>query len=562
MHFFQNKWLFYCVFSLSDKRQVTYQADDNQGMDEEPEIHSIRPVTRKPLPAQVVYPGDLSSFYTTEMPSATIQKDSNETGSTSSSEDHVRRKRSGGYIRDKSEESIVPMYKNMKPLKPLSTKYRQLHSSESRLHSSYHKPSVSVMNDVPAELYFDGAGFLRYEDDSEEVKSTQHVKPRRSGGNHGYQEKNKALNDFRAAFNMSRERDTASVKFDDDISYQNEPHYNMKDVAIDHGAQGTETGAPLGIDFMQAYQQNLFGGSHPSFASQIAQTPQMFQQDPFSFNYPSFFQGQSNLNQMMPVTQQDSLLQNHRTEINSNLGNISPQAMFSNVPQQNLPTHLGFTQNQNYQQFHKTQRRKRSIGNSKHADKKSFVTEAVAAASEPNQGYRYSREEDQQDSSSGFIPITGTFNGGTIQLSFPLYGNSPMPPPSYSSRSPVQAYHTYSVPVRPEGRPYRSMERFYHPSEARRYSYGILGSGNFEVIRGGVFPNERPHGLHGGYQGGRAPYGGDEFGNYGTTEIILDGPIQGFQGFDNFPAHLINALSKHSELAVRPHGHETEVLAA
>lgn len=243
-----------------------------------------------------------------------------------------------------------------------------------------------------------------------------------------------------------------------------------------------------------------------------------------------------------PIAHQEPLLQNHRLQSSSGIAGTTTPSLYAPQPQQ---TNSGYGSNINYQQYSKIQRRRRSVVGSKSSN------EAMDLVSDPNQDhYTYSRIADQQDSSSGFIPITGSFNGGTIQLNFPIFGGNP----SYSPRPPMHTYHTYSVPLQPESRPYRSsMERFYHPSEARRYSYGILGSGNFEVIRGGVFPGERHSGgfVGGGFQGERIPYS-NGFGNYGTTEIILDGPIQGFQGFDNFPAHLINALSKHSELSIHP----------
>lgn len=453
------------------------------------------------------------------------------------------------------ESSETRNLKSDKPLKPSLLKMRQPQMSESRLHSSYHKPSVSVMNDIPAEMYFDGAGFLRYEDDSEETtnsqqKSSNYDRPPRIN-----QDNNRALKEFRQVFNISKERELTNVKYDDDVRYPESSLYSRtsQERAPDHGAQATENETPIGMDFLNAYQREMLANMH-NYAQMTPNPTATSYQDPFSFTYPNLYNAQPNFNQMtQTMVQQEPLIQNHRLQSPNNVAGVAPPTVYASSSSQPIHANSGYVSNLNYQQYPKIQRKKRSLITRNRAG------ELIASASEPNQDFSYSRLVDQQDSSSGFIPITGSFNGGTIQLNFPVFGGNP----SYSSRPPVQAYHTYSVPMQPEGRPYRNtMERFYHPSEARRYSYGVLGSGNFEVIRGGVFPGERHQGFSGGYQGERVPSYNNDYDNYGTTEIILDGPIQGFQGFDNFPAHLINALSKHSELAVHPDRREAKGMAS
>lgn len=513
-----------------------------------------------------MYPGDLTNFFTTEPPGVKSSDKNNDTTHLSSNDssnniqyiNSIRSKRSL-YNKKEKENGDALVLKNRKPLKAPQYKFKYPEMSESRLSASYHKPSVSVMNDIPAEMYFDGAGFLRYEDDSEESSSSSRKPQNYERTNSRSQQdnsanNNKALKEFRDVFNISRERD---VKFDDDAHYPDSSIYSRitQEKTADHGTEGTENVSPLGIDFMNAYQRDMFANMHNNYA-QMAQTPSVYQQDPFSFTYPNFYNTPQNFNQMpTPVVQQEPLLQNHRLQSPTGITGATSSSVYSSSTSQPQQTNSGYASNLNYQQYAKIQRRRRSVMGSKSSD------EAIALASDPNQDhYTYSRVADQQDSSSGFIPITGSFNGGTIQLNFPIFGGNP----SYSPRPPIQTYHTYSVPLQPNSRPYRSsMERFYHPSEARRYSYGILGSGNFEVIRGGVFPSDRQPGgfVGGGFSGERIPYN-NGFGNYGTTEIILDGPIQGFQGFDNFPAHLINALSKHSELAIHPDRREAKEVAS
>ncbi|KFM78515.1 hypothetical protein X975_12098, partial [Stegodyphus mimosarum] len=447
------------------KRQVTYQADENQDIDEITDDHSVRPVTKKPLPLQLVYPGDLSSFFSTESPQRSPSVLSNLT-STNNNKKSITREQSNRTKRSSTlSRNTQQSQKAMKSLKPLLQKSRLPLQLESRLHASYHKPSVSIMNDIPVEMSFDGAGFLRYEEDFEEDKP---LKPRNPAvrSQKVLKDNNHALDDFRTAFNISRERMLSQVKFDDDITYQKESPImteNQENV-MEQGSQGTETIPPPAIDFMTAYQHGVFGNgqlNYPTASTQLTQT------DPFSFSYPTFIHTQQNMNQMAsPVAQPESFMQNHRVQ-STNFVSTNPLTMHSALPQQSFTVNPGYTQNANLQ-YHKVQRRKRSASNSD----ATVEREISHSASEPiRDHYSYSQPRDQQDSSSGFIPITGGFNGGTIQLSFPFYGQAPMLPPSYSSRPPIHTISSYSLPVT-EGRHYRgTMERFYHPSEARRYSY-------------------------------------------------------------------------------------------
>ncbi|KAF8791720.1 hypothetical protein HNY73_003412 [Argiope bruennichi] len=568
---------------LRDKRQVTYHADEHHhDIDEDDDSEPVRPVTKKPLPTQLVYPGDLSGFYTTDSPLNAESDVQNVSSSDSHSnlQIHQRQKRNTN-----GRRRIGDFKKNIRnPLR--AGKFTQNKDNVpmgSELYSSYHKPSVSIMNDVPVEMSFDGAGFLRYDDedfDTEKKTKTDSDRRRTNGGRSpkSRQSGSQALDDFRKVFNVSRERTPSPVKYDDDgASYQSETPVTLtnQEKPIEYGTQGAENGTPLSVDFMtnyqnafqNPYQNGMFNTPQFNYApTQVNSNPQVPSYDPFSFTYPNAFSGQSNMNQMvMPqVMQQDSFMQNHRIPQNANTGAATQQAIYPQIPQQAFPSTSMYSPAAaaaaaaaaNPQQNHKTQRRRRSVDNSKPA-----VADIATSASEvAHDRYRYSRVGDQQDSSSGFIPITGTYNGGTIQL-IPYYGQTPISPASYPHSPPTHSVPSYSVPVSAEGRFYPG-PGYYHPSEARRYSYGILGSGNFEVIRGGIFPGERQQNYQGGYQEHRAPYANENFDNYGTTEIIIDGPIQGFQGFDNFPIHLINALSKHSEVAVRPELRNKEATSA
>ncbi|KAG8200984.1 hypothetical protein JTE90_021448 [Oedothorax gibbosus] len=552
-----------------EKRQVTYHASGYQESREDEDNHSVQPSTKKPLPFRVVYPGDLSSFYTTESPNISRGDNSSQVNTPAKKD---RRKRSE-YLQRRIAD-------NKRSMKNPSTSYirnEDVQPMESRLHSSYHSPSVSIMNDVPVEMTFNGAGFLRYEDDdSDNERKAENGRTRNSGSRRSKasQNQNRALDDFKKAFNVSRERVQSHPQFDDESPHQGlvPPFQASEGTGSEYGTQGAENGSPLSVDYMTAFQnafqnpyQGMFGGSQFNFdPTQTTQLPQTQQLDPFSFNYASMFGGQSNANQMTPP-QQEAFMQNHRVPQMSNPNAISNQAMYSAMQQyqqqqqqhpQTFAANPTFTQPNpdTPQQTHKTQnRRKRSILND----------EVTSASHQTRDHHGYTQVEDQQDSGSAFIPISGNFNGGTIQLNIPFYGQAPIITPNFQHRP--QIHNPYSSSGRAEGRHYGggggSGERFYHPSEARRYSYGVLGSGNFEVIRGGLFPGERQQSYRGGggYQNGRVPYGGDGWNgdNYGTTEIIIDGPIQGFQGFDNF--QLINALSKHSEIAIRPEDrHDSE----
>ncbi|XP_021003481.1 uncharacterized protein [Parasteatoda tepidariorum] len=487
------RWLVFSILLLTtvaqrDRRQVTYQAEGgNQEIEKLNDELSIRPVTRKPLPLQVVYPGDLSSFFTTE--------------SVDESENNIVNVSSNQY------ETKQRVKRNMYEREFSKVKHKPMLAQESR------PSSVSIMNDIPVEMSFDGAGFLRYEEDSDE--DSRYPKHRNSGSR---QRKIIKDNDFRAAINTSNV--PRKVKYDDEMAYQNEK--TPDNFFEEKLPQSTEHGTPYSVDFMTAFQHGMFSNiNQANQATYPTQIPQQTAYDPFQF-YQNMFNAQANNpNPVIPQNpQQESFLQNHRFP-----GLSNTDAMYSQIPQQNLP--IDTTHNINMQQYQKKQRRKRSVSTAA-KENNNRETEHVSNINYP------------EEASSGFLPITGTFNGGAIQLNFPFYG-----------QSPIQIHTVPSMPVNTDGRYYRnSGERFYYPSEARRYSYGVLGSGNFEVIRGGVFPNERPqNNYHGGYQDGRTPYIGN---NYGTTEVIFDGPIQGFQGFDNFNIQLINALSKHSELAVRP----------
>ncbi|XP_076308221.1 uncharacterized protein LOC143223737 isoform X2 [Tachypleus tridentatus] len=90
---------------------------------------------------------------------------------------------------------------------------------------------------------------------------------------------------------------------------------------------------------------------------------------------------------------------------------------------------------------------------------------------------------------------------------------------------------------------HRPQPRFYHGAETKRFRYGLLGSGNFDIIRGGIFAFDEPtpfprHGLQ------EFGFGNNNFPPFNYDPYSNHGPTLGFQGFNNFPNSLINALSE------------------
>lgn len=93
----------------------------------------------------------------------------------------------------------------------------------------------------------------------------------------------------------------------------------------------------------------------------------------------------------------------------------------------------------------------------------------------------------------------------------------------------------------------------YFPStlQSHKQSYGMLGSGNFEVIRGGIYSDDDSRSSsdsymsHGMIERPRPTSGGSEFDDYSESftkhpfssdEYFSNNPILGFQGYDNFKA--------------------------
>lgn len=145
---------------------------------------------------------------------------------------------------------------------------------------------------------------------------------------------------------------------------------------------------------------------------------------------------------------------------------------------------------------------------------------------------------------SRFLPMSQPF-GSSQEFGYnPFFNGQGGSSPSFSS--------TFGYAERSGGKtgPFdgisfgRSSPAFHHSEE---YGYDQLGSGNFEVIRGGVYSNE-----HAGSS--QVPYymqspGSFNSGTYGYEETE---PILGFQGFEHFGNPLHNALSKQAQIVGSP----------
>lgn len=534
------------------KRQVTYTEKANDS--KEDATHSDHdfqnPVTKRPLPSQLAYPGDLSRFFTSEWNSETSKADpkritSNTTAVNSSAEERTlkRKKRGGGYIlenREKGDSVLEYGFKN----EPL------LYSASTLAEFAQRKNSNKG---TQSEMSFDGAGFLRVDEEPGllEVDSFQ---TRGSGRNsYGSVSGNwKDVNDFKKVFNPSTHR--KSMRYVEDIEHTPGDRALIK-MTLEKKVIPKSSEM---VKILHSLRNGNVLGHHPTDRVPKRRTVVKLIRhstsggggnQPFLQNSPHH--SAAKLSQQ-PQQIEESFLNYHT---------ISPFQIRPRIPLSRL-----MFSNPNRLLGTKVFRRKRSTSThmiSSPAPIKSSKEDSSfeGTSQESRKNYRMEKQKDQHGADSGFIPITGSYDGGVIHLSLPYYGSTSPQPPSYGPPSTVHVIHTYPPPPSgPQSRHYGASgpadQHFFHPSEARRFSYGVLGSGNFEVIRGGIFPDDEPtlgrHPVGGrGYPGDRVPFEGGSYRTYGgTTEIIFDGPIQGFQGFDNFPAHLINALSKHGDVTV------------
>ncbi|KAH9363195.1 hypothetical protein HPB48_017556 [Haemaphysalis longicornis] len=149
---------------------------------------------------------------------------------------------------------------------------------------------------------------------------------------------------------------------------------------------------------------------------------------------------------------------------------------------------------------------------------------------------------------SGFIPIAGPFGGQELAYSAFLDGGSSTPFPA--------GFSSYASPSRQQ----HAKEAYggsldYGRSATSAFSggYDSLGSGNFQLIRGGVYADDQassshvPYYVH-GPSSSYSPYSYDE---------DAGGPVLGFQGFEHFGSPLHNALSKHSHVLGASTEHRT-----
>ncbi|KAK8773729.1 hypothetical protein V5799_011734 [Amblyomma americanum] len=140
---------------------------------------------------------------------------------------------------------------------------------------------------------------------------------------------------------------------------------------------------------------------------------------------------------------------------------------------------------------------------------------------------------------SGFIPIAGPFGGQELAYSAFLDGGSSTPFPA--------GFSSYASPSRQQHSKQAYGGGFdYGRSTTSAFSagYDSLGSGNFQLIRGGVYADDQASSSHVPYyvQGPSNGYPAYSF------DEDAGGPVLGFQGFENFGSPLHNALSKHSHV--------------
>ncbi|KAH6947710.1 hypothetical protein HPB50_020790 [Hyalomma asiaticum] len=141
---------------------------------------------------------------------------------------------------------------------------------------------------------------------------------------------------------------------------------------------------------------------------------------------------------------------------------------------------------------------------------------------------------------TGFIPIAGPFGGGQeLAYSAFLDGGSSTPFPA--------GFSSYASPSRQQHSKQAYGSGFdYARSTTSAFSagYDSLGSGNFQLIRGGVYADDQASSSHVPYYV-QGPSSGYQAYSYDED---AGGPVLGFQGFEHFGSPLHNALSKHTHV--------------
>ncbi|XP_076372166.1 uncharacterized protein LOC143257412 [Tachypleus tridentatus] len=177
-------------------------------------------------------------------------------------------------------------------------------------------------------------------------------------------------------------------------------------------------------------------------------------------------------------------------------------------------------------------------------------------------------DDKQDEAETTFIPSPGPFGhqGFLGFQNYPHFGGfngrgTPQPP--FNDQQPFfggfqgrsffpESRREARGPPFPSSNRYHSLP-FFRNSEPRSFDHSPLGSGNFEVIRGGIFneqelsSNYLPYSSHQsqslGFENSRFPIRNSD--SYFDQDSIL-----GFQGFDNFPHFLNNALSEQHNITV------------
>ncbi|XP_037282480.1 uncharacterized protein LOC119175656 [Rhipicephalus microplus] len=141
---------------------------------------------------------------------------------------------------------------------------------------------------------------------------------------------------------------------------------------------------------------------------------------------------------------------------------------------------------------------------------------------------------------TGFIPIAGPFGGGQeLAYSAFLDGGSSTPFPT--------GFSSYASPSRQQNSKQAYGGGFdYGRSTTSAFSagYDSLGSGNFQLIRGGVYADNQASSSHMPYYV-QGPSSGYQAYSYDED---AGGPVLGFQGFEHFGSPLHNALSKNTHV--------------
>ncbi|XP_023211728.1 uncharacterized protein LOC111614588 [Centruroides sculpturatus] len=139
----------------------------------------------------------------------------------------------------------------------------------------------------------------------------------------------------------------------------------------------------------------------------------------------------------------------------------------------------------------------------------------------------FAESRDYSSVRNGFIPVSGPF------------GNSehynPRSRQSYLSKLESQISQEYVIRNYPTQ---SRMEKSYHKNKAGRVA---LGSGNFEILRGGTFP-----------EGDDFTYPHQQMSDALFERDIYHNPILGFQGFNHFNSPLQGSLSNNVHVSLSP----------